>query len=240
MFMPQMSDPVLLLHVKTGPLSERATCMRLRAPHVSVVQPSPPLNTQLYVVPYWVTILRILGACSDKVCSSRRHRKAYDPFHINPRTPHNRGSESVSGSPSVAPRCCLSLSVRCLSSHENRNRRESSCLNFETATANLIKNVDPSKTPSQSRPSYSQRMQSSRCRVVERAFVMVSASFSVVSTLCSEIRSCARNRKHISAWTRRCPSLADEPQQPLRGAEHFCPHNHCNARAPNGTRPRCF
>ena len=105
MFMPQMSD-----RVKTGPLSERATCMRLRASHLPVVQPSPPLNTQLYVGPHWVTILRTLGACTDKVCSSKRHRKAYDPFHHNPRSPNNRGSESValSVSPSVAPRYCLS------------------------------------------------------------------------------------------------------------------------------------
>ena len=69
-FMPQMSDPALLLCVKTGPLSERATCMRLRASHLPVVQPSPPLNTQLYVVPYWVTILRTLSACTDKMNSS--------------------------------------------------------------------------------------------------------------------------------------------------------------------------
>ena len=40
---------------------------------------------------------------------------------------------------------------------------------------------------------------------------MISASFSVVPTRCSEIGSCARNRKHVSAWTRRCPSFADEP-----------------------------
>ena len=58
----------------------------------------------------------------------------------------------------MAPRCCLSLSVRGLTSHKNSNRRETSRLNFETAAVNLIKNVDPSKTPSRSHPSYSQLM----------------------------------------------------------------------------------
>ena len=51
-------------------------------------------------------------------------------------------------------------------------------------------------------------LQSSRCRTADRTLVMMSASFSVVLTRCSETGSCARNRKHVSAWTRRCPSLA--------------------------------
>ena len=219
MFMPQMSDRVLLLHVKTGPLSERAKCMRLRASHLLLYNPHLH-STRSYMLahigsPFYAFSVRALTKCAPQ----KRHRKAYDPFHHNPRSPNNRGSESValSGSPSVAPRCCLSLSVRGLTSHENINRRETSRLNFETATANLIKNVDPSKTPSRSLPFYSQRMQSSRCRVVEKAFVMVSR---FPSCLPCAARLEAGNRKHISAWTRRCPSLADEPQ-PLRGAEHF-------------------
>ena len=40
---------------------------------------------------------------------------------------------------------------------------------------------------------------------------MMSASFSAVSTRCSELGSCNRKRKHVSAWTRSCPSFADEP-----------------------------
>ena len=45
----------------------------------------------------------------------------------------------------------------------------------------------------------------------KKTLVMISASFSVVLTRCSEIGSCTRNRKHVSAWTRRCPSFAEEP-----------------------------
>ena len=139
----------------------------------------------------------------------------------------------------MAPRCCLSLSVRGLTSHENSNRRESSRLNLRQQQQTSSKMWTPPKhllnlvhhTPN-------------GCRVLDvvslkEPLSWCLVSFSVVSTVCSEIGRCARNRKHISAWTRRCPSLADEPQS-LRGAEHFCPNYHCNAQAPNVTRPRCF
>ena len=45
----------------------------------------------------------------------------------------------------------------------------------------------------------------------ERTLVMISASFAVVLTRCSEIGNRVKKRKHVSAWTRRCPSFADEP-----------------------------